>query len=54
MENVRKRVDVKLVKKWLGRYGAEMLIAKPNFKNCSIFDENLIAVELKKNRGSYK
>lgn len=48
MENVRKRVDVKLVTKWGGRYGAEALIAKPNFHSRSIFDENLIAVQLEK------
>ena len=31
MENVRNRVDVRLVTRWDGRYGAEALIAKPNF-----------------------
>ncbi|XP_072757319.1 uncharacterized protein [Anoplolepis gracilipes] len=48
MENVRNRVDVKLLTKWDGRYGAETLIAKPNFHSRSIFSENLIAVELRK------
>ncbi|XP_043478168.1 uncharacterized protein LOC122508718 [Leptopilina heterotoma] len=48
MENVRKHVDVKLVTKWEGRYGAEALIAKPNFHSRAIFNENLVAVELKK------
>ena len=42
MENVRKRANIKLVTKWTGRYGAEALIAKPNCKARSIFDENLI------------
>ncbi|XP_036148432.1 uncharacterized protein LOC118647498 [Monomorium pharaonis] len=48
MENVRNHVDVKLLTKWAGRYGAETMIAKPNFHSRSIFAENLIAVELKK------
>ncbi|KYN02533.1 hypothetical protein ALC62_06651 [Cyphomyrmex costatus] len=48
MENVRDRVDVKLVTTWDGRYGAEALIAKPNFHSRSVFAENLIAVELRK------
>ncbi|KYN05015.1 hypothetical protein ALC62_04095 [Cyphomyrmex costatus] len=46
MENVRDRVDVKLVTAWDGRYGAEAMIAKPNFHSRSVFAENLIAVEL--------
>jgi len=48
MENVRNHVDVKLLTKWEGRYGAETMIAKPNFHSRSIFSENLIAVELRK------
>ncbi|XP_018406268.1 PREDICTED: uncharacterized protein LOC108782483 [Cyphomyrmex costatus] len=48
MENVRERVDVKLETTWEGRYGAEALIAKPNFHSRSVFAENLIAVELRK------
>ena len=48
MENVRNHVDVKLLTKWDGRYGAETMIAKPNFHSRSIFAENLIAVELRK------
>ncbi|KYN19390.1 Zinc finger MYM-type protein 1 [Trachymyrmex cornetzi] len=48
MENVRNHVDVKLITKWNGRYGAEALIAKPNFHSRSVFAENLIAVELRK------
>ncbi|KYN08434.1 hypothetical protein ALC62_00583 [Cyphomyrmex costatus] len=43
MENVRDRVDVKLVTAW---YGAEAMIAKPNFHSRSVFAKNLIAVEL--------
>ncbi|KAL6253937.1 hypothetical protein P5V15_015782 [Pogonomyrmex californicus] len=48
MENVRNHVDVKLITKWDGRYGAEAMIAKPNFHSRSVFAENLIAVELRK------
>ncbi|XP_011883992.1 PREDICTED: uncharacterized protein LOC105571127 [Vollenhovia emeryi] len=48
MENVRNHVDVKLLTKWDGRYGAEAMISKPNFHSRSIFSENLIAVELRK------
>ena len=46
MKNERKRVDVKLVNKWEGRYGAEALIAKPNFHSCNIIEENLVAIQL--------
>ncbi|KYN16161.1 hypothetical protein ALC57_11593 [Trachymyrmex cornetzi] len=48
MENVRDRVDVKLLTKWEGRYGAEAIIAKPNFHSRSVFSENLVAIELRK------
>lgn len=48
MENVRNRLDIKLRNHWDGRHGAGNLIAKPNFKKVTIFDENLIAIELNK------
>ncbi|XP_018378038.1 PREDICTED: DNA polymerase-like, partial [Trachymyrmex cornetzi] len=48
MENVRDHVDVRLITRWDGRYGAEAMIAKPNFHSRSIFSENLVAVELRK------
>ena len=48
MENVMKRSNVKLATKWDGRYGVEVLVAKPEFKSLSIFNENLVAVELRK------
>nr|XP_023020607.1 uncharacterized protein LOC111509150 [Leptinotarsa decemlineata] len=48
MENIRNRVNIKLLTKWLGRYGAEAWISKAEFKNCTIFNENLVAVELQK------
>ncbi|XP_077278040.1 uncharacterized protein LOC143906113 [Temnothorax americanus] len=47
MENVRDHVDVRLVTRWDGRYGAEAIIAKPNFHSRTVFAENLIAVELR-------
>ena len=45
MGNIRNRVNVHLVKsqKSLKRY-----TAKPNFRNLTIFDENLVAVNMKK------
>lgn len=45
-ENIRNRVDIKLISKWDGRFGLESLIAKPNFKRNVIFNENLVACEL--------
>lgn len=46
MENVRLRRDIKIVGKWEGRYGADALISKPNFKCRTIFNDNLAAIEL--------
>ncbi|XP_053999870.1 uncharacterized protein LOC128887697 [Hylaeus anthracinus] len=54
MENVRNHVDVKLVTRWDGRYGAKALISKPNFHSSSIFDENLVAIELRKLRVKFE
>ncbi|KYN18249.1 hypothetical protein ALC57_09442 [Trachymyrmex cornetzi] len=48
MENVREHVDVRLVTRWDGRYGAEVMISKPNFHSRSVFSEELVAVELRK------
>jgi hypothetical protein len=51
MENVDNRIDVKLVSHWKKldkRIGAEVLIARPNFKNVSVFDENLVAIQMNK------
>ena len=45
MENIRNRVNVKLVNT---KEKARKLIAKPNFKSCKIFNENLISVHIKK------
>ncbi|XP_026830153.1 uncharacterized protein LOC113563138 [Ooceraea biroi] len=48
IENVRNHVDVKLLTKWNGPYGAEAMIAKPNFHSRSVFSENLVAIEMRK------
>lgn len=48
MENLRLRSDIRLVNKWGGRVGSRSLIAKPNFKNCKIIDENLASIEMQR------
>ncbi|KYQ58873.1 hypothetical protein ALC60_02117, partial [Trachymyrmex zeteki] len=48
MENVRNHIDVKLLTQWNGRYGAETMIAKPNFHSRNVFSENLIAIKMRK------
>ncbi|EFA13456.1 hypothetical protein TcasGA2_TC010687 [Tribolium castaneum] len=56
MENVDNRVDIKLATHWKKnghKYGAETWIAKPQFKNCSIFTENLVAIEMNKVQVTY-
>ena len=47
MENIRNRVDVKLVSE---RKKAEKLAAKPNFEHLTIFDENLVAIHMKRTK----
>ena len=47
MENIRKRVDIELV---TNKEKGEKLSAKPNFKHCNIFCENLIANHMKKTK----
>lgn len=48
MECQRKRMDIKLRSHWNDnpRYGARPLIASPHFKRCTIFNEDLVAIEL--------
>lgn len=55
MESVDKRLDVKLKTFWKNchKTGAEALIARPNFKNCSIFTENFVAIQMHKSRIYY-
>jgi len=45
MENIRKRVDIRLR---TSSDKASKLVVKPNFRHCTIFDENLVAVHMKK------
>ena len=45
MENIRNRVHIRLVN---DRKKAEKLSAKPNFKHCNIFSEDLVAIHMKK------
>lgn len=46
MENVRIRSDIQLKTDWSGRYGVRKLIAMPNFKKYTMFDENLVAIHM--------
>ena len=43
MENIRKRVDVRLVG---NKEKARKLFSLPNFKHCTVFDENLAAFHM--------
>ena len=45
MENIRNRVDIKLV---TDKKKARKLAAKPNFIHCNIFSEDLVAIHMKK------
>ena len=47
MENIRNIVDIRLVN---SEKKAKKLAAKPNFKHCDIFDENLVAIHMKKTK----
>ena len=51
MENIEKRVDIKLV---TNEKEALKLSAKVNYDRCTIFDENLIAVHMRKTRLYYE
>ena len=47
MENIRSRVDIRLVN---SEGKAKKLAAKPNYKHCNIFNENLVAIHMKKTK----
>jgi len=56
MENVDKRVDVKLVTYWKNkgrRLGFEALSAKTHFKTFTTFTENFVAVHMAKQKVVY-
>ena len=56
MENVEKRADIKLLTHWENKgrkLGAEAWIAKPHFKNLSIFSDNLVAIHMAKQKVVY-
>ncbi|XP_066596570.1 uncharacterized protein [Prorops nasuta] len=48
IENVRKRCNVHIKNNWGGRYGVRSLVSKQNFYRISIFDEDLVAIQMKK------
>ena len=50
MENIRNRVDIKLVN---DKKQAEKLSAKPNFNHCNIFSEDLVAIHMVKDEVSF-
>ena len=47
LENIRNRVDIRLIS---SDKVAQTLAAKPNYDCCTIFDENFIAVPMKKTK----
>lgn len=56
MENIEKRVNVKLLTHWENQgkiKGASDLIAKPEFHSLSVFSESLVAIQLKKTKLLY-
>ena len=47
MENIRNRFDVRLVNE---QKKPKKLISKPNFRHCTIFDENLVVIHMTKTK----
>jgi len=50
MENIDKRVDITLL---TDKEKAIKLVAKPNYDRITIFDENLIAIQMRKSKVYY-
>ncbi|CAH1639524.1 unnamed protein product [Spodoptera littoralis] len=57
IENKRKQLDVRLVQVWKDKlnttnklHGAEKYISAPNFKDLTILDKNLVAIQLNKTK----
>lgn len=50
MENIRKHRIVKIRSKWDGRYGVKNLVSSPTFKSYTVFGDDLVAIELSKNK----
>lgn len=56
MENVDKRVDVKILSHWENKgkkQGAGSLVSKLNCRNVAIFNENLVAVQMERLKVTY-
>ena len=56
LENIDKRVDIRLITHWGNngkKQGAETLIAKPNFKDRLVFNENFVAIQMEKVKVTY-
>ena len=45
MENICNRVNIRLVN---NQKSSKICVAKPNFDHCTVFDENLVAVHMRK------
>ena len=50
VENIENRVDVRLI---TSEKQAKKLAAKPNFNHCTIFGENLVAINMKRTKIKY-
>ena len=56
LENIDKRVDIRLITHWenIGKkQGAQTLIAKPNYKDRLVFNENFVAIQMEKVKVTY-